>query len=94
MLTPLAAWLLFRYGRQRWFAAAAAKVVAYHPSVRSHVVLWGSMVFGVVIAGCFTDLGGRDSSTALMRVSAGVFGGLVLGALWVRWYRPVVWPPP
>lgn len=80
VLTPLAIWMLFRYGKRRWFGAAAVLVPEFRTSARSHVVLWGATVIGIALAALCTEVGGRDSSTALMRVSAGVFAGLVFGA--------------
>jgi len=83
-LTLLALVLLRRYGRERWLEGAARTVPAAVPTRASQLVLWGAALAGGACALALVLAFPRDSSAALLRVSAGLFVGLALGALAVR----------
>jgi hypothetical protein len=84
LLTPLCVWLLFRYGRQRWFAPAATVVPEFRTSTRSHVVLWSSTALGTLLAGFLVSFQAWEGGTTILRLAGGMFIGLVLGALLAR----------
>lgn len=79
-LTPLCVWLLYRYGRERWLASEAAVVKPFRASLRSHFALWGSLLAGFYVATHFLPAHTHDSALILLRLSAGAFVGLLLGA--------------
>jgi hypothetical protein len=80
LLTPLCLGLLHRYGRERWLAAEAATVRPFRPSLGSHAVLWGSLLAGLLAATPFVSTYLHDGGRFILRLSAGAFTGLLLGA--------------
>lgn len=80
VLTPLCAWLLWRYGRSRWLAADAARVPEFRATRASHLVLWGATVLALTLAVPTVEL---DSPT-ILRLAAGAFVGLLLGTCLAR----------
>jgi len=82
-LSPLCLWLLHRYGTQRWLAAAAATVPEFRSSARTHAVLWSAAAVGALGAGAWV-LADREESALILRLAAGVFAGLLLGAALAR----------
>lgn len=83
-LTPLAIWMLYRYGKARWFAASAALVAPFPADRSSHLRLWGSAALGLAATVTWSVLAPQDTSATILRLPGGGFVGLVLGALWVR----------
>ena len=80
-LSIVAVLLLARYGRERWMAGRARRVPLPRVSIATHAVLWSMTAIGAVagLAWGFHERHGYGSS--LMRLSAGVFTGMVAGAL-------------
>lgn len=83
-LTPLAIWMLYRYGQARWFAASAALVEPFHADRGSHLRLWSSAAIGFAATAAWSLLAPQDTSATILRLAGGGFVGLVLGALLVR----------
>ncbi|HWM20209.1 MAG TPA: DUF4184 family protein [Ilumatobacteraceae bacterium] len=81
--TTLCLWLLWRYGSQGWMTARAARVpVRRTPS--STAALWSAVAAGVTAALVWAGLDSQGFATDLLRISAGAFAGMTVGALVVR----------
>lgn len=72
-------WILRRWGRERWLAQRAAPVPAI-ADARSHLVLWTATALGGVGAGAWVLADRNGSAVDVIRVSAGTFVGLWIGA--------------
>lgn len=86
--TALALVLLWRYGRERWLAAEAARVPEFPASPRTHAVLWGATLLGLAAGALWVAADPRNTSALILRLVAGTFAGLTLGAWLARLARP------
>jgi hypothetical protein len=84
--TAVCIWLLWRYGRARWMQDRARSVTTPVTSAWSHAVLWGATAAGFAGAWVWVhvDPQGSASASDILRRSAGLFAGLTLGAVLVR----------
>jgi hypothetical protein len=81
--TALCIWLLWSYGRQRWMNARAAAIPARRTAA-SAAVLWSAVAAGVVATLVWSRLDSEGFATDLLRVTAGAFAGMTVGALATR----------
>jgi Domain of unknown function (DUF4184) len=81
--TALCLWLLWSYGRQGWMSARAASIPARR-TTSSALVLWSTVGVGVIATLVWAQLDSEGFATNLLRVAAGAFAGMTVGALAIR----------
>lgn len=81
--TAFCLWLLWHYGSQGWMTARAALIpVRRTPS--STATLWSAVAIGVIATALWAQLDSQGFATDLLRVIAGAFAGMTVGALATR----------
>jgi hypothetical protein len=86
--STLALVLLVRYGRQRWLADRARRVPPSPVTVATHAILWGTTLAGGAAGSVWAFHERHGYGSSLMRLSAGLFAGMVLGSLAVTATTP------
>jgi Domain of unknown function (DUF4184) len=81
--TALCLWLLWRYGRQGWMRARADEIPA-HRTASSFAALWMTVAVGVIAAVVWMRVDSGGFATDLLRIAAGAFGGMTIGAVVAR----------
>jgi hypothetical protein len=87
-LTVLCLALLWAYGRRRWMQARADAIAPTPTSVASYVTLWGLAAIGLGAATLWVATDREGSAIDTLRVSFGLFGGMLAGCLAVRALLP------
>ena len=83
-LTALCFALLWTYGRRRWMQAGAETVAPAQTSVASYVALWGISAVGLGAAALWVASDRQGPAIDVLRLSFGLFGGMLAGCLAVR----------
>jgi hypothetical protein len=81
--TTLCIWLLWSYGRQGWMHERAA-AIPVRRTASSGAVLWSAVGVGVIATLVWWRLDSEGFATNLLRVAAGAFAGMTVGALAIR----------
>jgi hypothetical protein len=79
--TALCIALLWAYGRRRWMRARAATIAPSPTTAASYARLWGLSALGLGAATLWLALDRVDSAIAVLRLSFGLFGGMLAGSL-------------
>ena len=78
--TALCIWMLWYYGKQGWMTARAERVPVRR-TASSEAVLASAVAVGLIATLVWTGLDSEGFATDLLRITAGAFVGMTVGAL-------------